>query len=138
MNYYRFEELEIGMSFEFSEVVTEEKMKLFLKLSGDNNALHCSEEYAKKSNMEGRVVYGMLTSSFYSTLVGVYLPGKNCLLQEIKISFNNPLYIGEELVVSGTIIEKDDTFKRVEIKASIKAKDGKVISKARIKVGVRD
>lgn len=138
MNYYRFEELEIGMSFEFSEVVTEEKMKLFLKLSGDNNALHCSEEYAKKSNMEGRVVYGMLTSSFYSTLVGVYLPGKNCLLQEIKISFNNPLYIGEELVVSGTIIEKDDTFKRVEIKASIKAKDGKVISKARIKVGVRE
>ena len=126
------------MSFEFSEVVTEEKMKLFLKLSGDNNALHCSEEYAKKSNMEGRVVYGMLTSSFYSTLVGVYLPGKNCLLQEIKISFNNPLYIGEELVVSGTIIEKDDTFKRVEIKASIKAKDGKVISKARIKVGVRE
>ena len=138
MNYYKFEDLDVGLSFKFKEIVTEEKMKLFLKLSGDNNALHCSEEYAKKSNMEGRVVYGMLTSSFYSTLVGVYLPGKNCLLQEIKISFNNPLYIGEELVVSGTIIEKDDTFKRVEIKASIKAKDGKVISKARIKVGVRE
>ena len=138
MNYYKFEDLDVGLSFKFKEIVTEEKMKLFLKLSGDNNALHCDEKYAKKSNMEGRVVYGMLTSSFYSTLVGVYLPGKNCLLQEIKISFNNPLYIGEELVVSGTIIEKDDTFKRVEIKASIKAKDGKVISKAKIKVGVRE
>ena len=88
--------------------------------------------------MKGRVVYGMLTSSFYSTLVGVYLPGENCLLQEIKVSFNNPLYIGEELVVSGTITEKDDTFKRLEIKASIKTKDGKVISKAKIKVGVRE
>ena len=138
MNYYKFEDLDVGLSFKFKEIVTEEKMKLFLKLSGDNNALHCDEEYAKKSNMEGRVVYGMLTSSFYSTLVGVYLPGENCLLQEIKISFNNPLYIGEEIVVSGTIVEKDDTFKRAEIKASIKTIDGKVVSKAKIKVGVRE
>ena len=88
--------------------------------------------------MKGRVVYGMLTSSFYSTLVGVYLPGENCLLQEIKISFNNPLYIGEEIVVAGIVVEKDDTFKRVEIKASIKTIDGKIVSKARIKVGVRE
>ena len=130
MNYYKFEDLDIGMSFEFKEVVTEEKMALFLKLSGDNNTLHCDEEYAKRSNMEGRVVYGMLSSSFYSTLVGVYLPGENCLL-------HNPLYIGEELVISGTIVEKDDTFKRLEIKASIKTIDGKVVSKAKIKVGVR-
>ena len=88
--------------------------------------------------MKGRVVYGMLTSSFYSTLVGVYLPGENCLLQEIKISFNNPLYIDEEIVVAGIVVEKDDTFKRVEIKASIKTIDGKIVSKARIKVGVRE
>ena len=138
MNYYKFEDLDIGMSFEFKEVITEEKMALFLKISGDNNTLHCDEDYAKRSNMKGRVVYGMLTSSFYSTLVGVYLPGENCLLQEIKISFNNPLYIGEEIVVSGTIVEKDDTFKRAEIKASIKTIHGKVVSKAKMKVGVRE
>lgn len=138
MNYYKFEDLDIGMSFEFKEVITEEKMALFLKLSGDNNTLHCDEEYAKRANMKGRVVYGMLASSFYSTLVGVYLPGENCLLQEIKISFNNPLYIGEEIVVAGIVVEKDDTFKRVEIKASIKTIDGKIVSKARIKVGVRE
>ena len=138
MNYYKFEDLERGMSFEFKEVITKEKMALFLKLSGDNNTLHCDEEYAKRSNMKGRVVYGMLNSSFYSTLVGVYLPGENCLLQEIKISFNNPLYIDEEIVVAGIVVEKDDTFKRVEIKASIKTIDGKIVSKARIKVGVRE
>ena len=138
MNYYKFKDLDVGASFKFTEIVTEEKMELFLKLSGDNNALHCDEEYAKKSNMEGRVVYGMLASSFYSTLVGVYLPGKNCLLQEIKITFNNPLYIGEQITVSGTITAKDDLFKRIEVKASIKTKDGKVVSKAKIKVGVRE
>lgn len=138
MNYYKFEDLDVGMSFEFQEIVTEEKMELFLKLSGDNNTLHCDEEYAKKSNMKGRVVYGLLSSSFYSKLVGVYLPGENCLLQEIKISFNNPLYIKEKIIVSGIITEMESTFKRIEIKASIKTEDGKIVSKAKIKVGVRE
>ena len=41
-------------------------------------------------------------------------------------------------MISGTIVEKDDTFKRLEIKASIKTIDGKVVSKAKIKVGVRE
>ena len=30
MNYYKFEDLDIGMSFEFKEIITEEKMALFL------------------------------------------------------------------------------------------------------------
>ena len=138
MNIFTYDEIKKGYSFQFNEKITEEMMTLFLELSGDTNPLHCDRNYALEKKMKDRVVYGMLSSSFYSTLVGVYLPGENCLLQEIKISFNNLLYIGEELVVSGTIVEKDDTFKRLEIKASIKTIDGKVVSKAKIKVGVRE
>ena len=88
MKKYNFEDLYIGLKEEFEVIVTEEKMKQFEKLSGDINPLHLNEEYAKSKNMDGRVVYGMLTSSFYSTLVGVYLPGEKCLLQGIDISFN--------------------------------------------------
>ena len=55
MNYYKFEDLDIGMSFEFKEVITEEKMALFLKLSGDNNTLHCDEEYANQVTAEHKI-----------------------------------------------------------------------------------
>lgn len=136
MNRYIFDQICVGDSFSFEELVSEEKMQLFLSLSGDNNPLHISDEYAKQYNMQGRVVYGMLSSAFYSKLVGVYLPGENCLLQEIVIQFNNPLYINDKVIVEGVVSDKDETFRRLEIKAKIKS-GTKLISKAKIKVGVR-
>ena len=101
MNTYVFNEIKVGMSAAFNVVVTEEMQDNFLKLSGDNNPMHVDCEYATLSGFKDRVVYGMLTSAFYSRLAGVYLPGRNCLLQECKISFNKPVYIGDKLKVYG-------------------------------------
>lgn len=133
---YIYENIKIGDKFSFKEIITKEKMEMFLKITKDVNPLHTSSNYAKNNGFLDKVVYGMLTSSFYSTLVGVYLPGENCILQEIDIKFNNPLYIGQEIEIFGEVVKKDDTFKRLEIKAKIRTKE-KLISKAKIKVGVR-
>nr|WP_314113529.1 MaoC/PaaZ C-terminal domain-containing protein [uncultured Leptotrichia sp.] len=135
MNVFTYDEIKKGYSFQFNEKITEEMMTLFLELSGDTNPLHCDKNYALEKKMKDRVVYGMLSSSFYSKLVGVYIPGKYCLLQGIKIQFNNPLFIGDEITVNGKVVDKDDTFKILKIKANIKTFD-KIISKAEIIVGV--
>ena len=135
MNIFTYDEIKKGYSFQFNEKITEEMMTLFLELSGDTNPLHCDRNYALEKKMKDRVVYGMLSSSFYSKLVGVYIPGKYCLLQGIKIQFNNPLFIGDEITVNGKVVDKDDTFKILKIKANIKTFD-KIISKAEIIVGV--
>ena len=136
MNKYTFEELYIGLKEEFEVVITEEKMKQFENMSGDINPLHINKEYANFKNMPDRVVYGMLTSSFYSTLVGVYLPGEKCLLQGIDINFKAPVFIGDKLKVVGEIKYLNEAYKIVEIKAFIKNEKGKKISTATIKVGV--
>lgn len=133
---YIYDDIKLGDKFSFKETITHEKMNMFLNITKDVSPIHISNEYAKNSGFENRVVYGMLTASFYSTLVGVYLPGENCILQELDIKFNNPLYIGQEIEISGEVVKKDDTFKRLEIKATIRTKE-KLISKAKIKVGVR-
>ena len=135
MNIFTYDEIKKGYSFQFNEKITEEMMTLFLELSGDTNPLHCDRNYALEKKMKDRVVYGMLSSSFYSKLVGVYIPGKYCLLQGIKIQFNNPLFMGDEITVNGKVVDKDDTFKILKIKANIKTFD-KTISKAEIMVGV--
>ena len=135
MNIFTYDEIKKGYSFQFNEKITEEMMTLFLELCGDTNPLHCDRNYALEKKMKDRVVYGMLSSSFYSKLVGVYIPGKYCLLQGIKIQFNNPLFIGDEITVNGKVVDKDDTFKILKIKANIKTFD-KTISKAEIMVGV--
>ncbi|WP_349168860.1 MaoC/PaaZ C-terminal domain-containing protein [Fusobacterium varium] len=123
------------MKASFKIKITEEMMKNFEIMTGDINPLHINQEYAKEKGMLDKVVYGMLTSSFYSTLVGVYLPGKRCLLQGIEISFKKPVYIGEEIEIYGEISYLNEAYKIAEIKAYIK-NESKKTSTAKITVGV--
>jgi 3-hydroxybutyryl-CoA dehydratase len=137
MNDYGWEDLAVGMSAQFEADVTAEMMDAFAGLSGDTNPLHTDEDFARQSGFPGRVVFGMLTSSFYSQLVGVYLPGKRALLDGIDIQFKSPAYIGDRLSVSGEIVFLNDTYHRLELKAQIRNADAKLISKATIRAGVK-
>lgn len=76
MNEYRFEDLEIGQTESFQSTITEEMMRMFCTITGDQNPLHMQELFAREKGYENRVVYGMLSASFISTLGGMYLPGK--------------------------------------------------------------
>jgi 3-hydroxybutyryl-CoA dehydratase len=135
MNEYQWSDLSLGMKQGFSAVFTEEMVEQFAALSGDNNPLHVDREYAIAAGFPGPVVFGMMTSSLYSRLVGVYLPGKYALLQGIDIHFNSPSHAGEQMNVEGEVVFMSDAFHRLEVKASIRRDDRKLISKATIRVG---
>lgn len=136
MREYTFADIPVGLTESFSRTVTAEMLDAFREVSGDTNPLHCDEAYAQAEGYPSRVVYGMLTASFYSTLVGLYLPGKYALFQELETSFRAPVFVGDELTVTGEVIETRDTFKRITVKAVIKNQNGKTVSKATIKAGV--
>lgn len=136
MNEFSYKELEIGHKESFSVEITEEKMDLFLQLSGDENPLHQDMWFAKENGFASKLVYGMLTASFYSTLAGVHLPGRFCLLQEIGIKFTKPVFVGDVLTVSGRIEEKVDAYEILVIKAKITNQNNQPVSRAVMKVGV--
>ena len=138
MNTYRFKDIKIGLEECFSIKVDSEKLNKFLEISGDENPLHIDAEYSKLKGFIGKVVYGMLTSAFYSTFVGVYLPGKYCILQGIDIQFSKPVYVDDTLTVTGKVSYINEAYKQVEIKAVITNQKNKRVSKATIKVGVMD
>ena len=138
MNSYKFVDINVGLEESFSVRVSSEKLDKFLKISGDINPLHTDAEYSKSKGFSDRVVYGMLTSSFFSTLVGVYLPGKYCILQGVDIQFSRPAYIDDILTITGKVSYINEAYKQLEIKAVIINQDNKKVSKATIKVGVID
>ena len=138
MNSYKFVDINVGLEESFSVRVNSEKLDKFLTISGDINPLHTDAEYSKSKGFSDRVVYGMLTSSFFSTLVGVYLPGKYCILQGVDIQFSKPVYIDDILTITGKVSYINKAYKQVEIKAVIINQDNKKVSKATIKVGVMD
>lgn len=139
MKEYTFDEIEVGMSESFEVKITEEMHNSFTKISGDINPMHIDDEYARENGFDGRLVYGMLTASLYSKLVGVYLPGRYCLFYECDSLFNKPVYINDVLLVQGKVVEKEDVpARRIVIKGTIKKLDVNKtsVSMARLVVGV--
>lgn len=136
MNEYTYEEIEVGHKESFSVTITEEMLDSFKKITGDINPLHNDEDYAKSKGQPGRVVYGMLTASFLSTLAGVYLPGKLSLIHEVKQKFVKPVYIGDTLLVEGVVEDKHDAFSLLDIKFTIRNQRDVKVCRGTMSVGV--
>ena len=90
MNEYTYDEITIGQEESFQVTVSEEMMKQFLLITGDLNPLHRDAAYAATRQYFDKVVYGMLTASFFSTLAGVYLPGRYSLIHSVETKFLRP------------------------------------------------
>jgi len=138
MNEYKYAEITIGQEEKFSVVLTQDKMDKFRDITGDINPLHNDEKFALQGGgYTGCVAYGLLVSSFYSTLAGVYLPGKWSLIYDVEIGMTAPVYIGDELTVMGKVIGKDDAYKILTLKLQIRNQNGKRVSKGKMRVMVR-
>ncbi|MBL8954125.1 MAG: MaoC family dehydratase [Myxococcaceae bacterium] len=137
MNAYTWEQLQLGLTAEFAVEVSPAMMERFTSSTGDLNPLHLDPGYARQAGFDDRVVYGMLTASFFSTLAGVYLPGERCLLHGVEASFHKPVYVGDTLTVRGEVAYRNEAFKQAELKCRITNQRGEKVSSAKLKVGVR-
>ena len=90
-NAYGYGEIREGQTECFRVEVTAEKMELFEAITGDQNPLHLDDGFARQMGYDGRVAYGMLTASFYSTLAGMYLPGRWSLIHSVEAKFLRPV-----------------------------------------------
>ena len=138
MNEYTYAELQTGQIETFSTEVTLEMEEQFRRITGDVNPLHRDDQYAREisgGRFQSHVTFGMLTASLYSTLAGVYLPGKYSLIHSIdRISFNKPVFAGDVLTVTGTLTGKQDDLKLIQVAVKITNQDEKCVSKADMKI----
>ena len=138
MNKYKFSEISINDSEHFTTVINKKMINEFCNISGDINPLHLNDSFAKKYGFKRKIVYGLLTSAFYSKLIGVHLPGLYSVIDSIEIQFVKPVYDGDKLTIKGVVLNKDSRFKFVNIESKIKNQDDEIVSKAKIRVHVKE
>lgn len=136
MNEYGYDDIYLGMEETFTICVTQEMMDSFRIITGDCNPLHTNESFAQEKGFADKVVYGMLTASFFSTLAGIYLPGKYSLIYGLEVEFPRPVFVGDTLTVSGVVTEKSDLFHTFMIKVTIRNDRGQKVCRGKLKVGV--
>lgn len=135
MNVYTFEDIQEGMTESFSKQITTDMEDSFRKITGDYNPLHIDDSYAKQiGDYKQHVSFGMLTASLYSTIAGMYLPGKYSLIHSMEIKFLKPVYMGDVLTVIGTVAEKQENLQLLRLKVRIENQNRKCVSKADMKV----
>lgn len=134
---YSFEEIEIGLSHNFEIIITKKLIEDFAKISGDFNPLHMDEQYAKKSKFGRRICHGMLLSSFFSKLIGMYLPGKNALYFSQNLNFMEPCFMDDKIFVGGEVIDKSESTRMIKIKTTIKNEEEKLLIEGIAQVLVR-
>ena len=135
---YSFDEIELGMQKSFKVDISKNMLDVFGRDTGDYNPLHMSEEYASSTSFKKRVCSGMFLSSFFSRLVGMYLPGKHALHISQSLNFVNPCFIGETVTVGGKVIDKSAATKIIKLETTITNESGKRIIDGKAQVIVRD
>jgi 3-hydroxybutyryl-CoA dehydratase len=138
MNTYRFCDIHEGLNHSFQVTVTLDMINTFSDLSGDRHPIHTDPTFAGKYGFPDRVVHGMLTAAFYSTLVGMYLPGKFAFCHEAAISFAAPVFPGDSLTVTGRVVSIHEAYRQVELKAHITNQQGQKVSRAKIRTGMHE
>lgn len=114
------------MTATVSHLVTDSDVADFANLSGDYNPVHLDDEYASKSRFGKRIAHGLFGASFFSGLFGTRLPGPGCVYAGQNLKFRRPVFIGDVLVATITVLSVDVQKKRVNF-STICTVDGKEV-----------
>lgn len=121
------EDMEIGLSRSIAKVMGDVEIESFAKTSEDRNPIHLNDEAGKASIFKSRVVHGMLSASLFSALLGEYLPGHGAIYLSQTLQFTKPVYPGDKVVASVTVININNNKKQVTLKCEAKVRDKLVI-----------
>jgi len=119
--------IEVGMEVSYIQVISDANIKAYAELSGDNNPLHLSDEYASESRYKKRIAHGLLPVSFFSALFGTRLPGHGCVYLSQTLNFKRPVYINDTVTAIIKVMSIDKVKKRVEFSTICKVKNRIVI-----------
>ena len=125
LNGYDIEDLAVGMTAIFAKTITEADIVLFAAASGDNNAVHINEQFAKTTSFGGRIAHGFLTASVISAAVANRLPGPGAIYISQQMSFKAPVRPGD--TVEATVRVKEIILARSRVVLETTCRVGDIV-----------
>jgi len=96
--------LSVGDVVQFSETITASDIDSFAAVSGDENPVHLSEDYASETMFDGRIAHGMLGASYISSALA-QLNGLIIYLSQ-DLSFEAPIAVGTKVTVRVEVVSE--------------------------------
>ncbi len=119
--------LKIGDTASLTKTFTDEDVRVFASISGDNNPVHLDEEYAARTQFKKRIAHGMLTAGLISAVLGTKLPGEGSIYLGQTINFRAPVYLDDTITATVTIIKMHEKKPIVTLETVCKNQDDVVV-----------
>lgn len=113
-----------GDSASISRTITTADVVLYASLSGDTNPVHLDDRYAAKTRFGRRIAHGMLVAGLVSAVLGTKLPGPGAIYAGQTIRFLKPVYLGDTITATATIISYDPERGRMVLETICRNQDG--------------
>ena len=115
MRTYGFEDLDLGQCASLMRTVMEVDVIGFAQVSGDNNPIHLSDDYAASTKFGQRIAHGMFTASLISAVIGTQMPGPGAVYLSQTLRFLGPVKIGDVVTAIVEVAEKIEKGQRVRL-----------------------
>lgn len=129
-----FDTLKVGDCRQLTKTITDEDIRKFVELTGDDNPLHVDRKFASETAFKDIVVHGMLGASFISTVIGTQLPGPGALWVSQAMDFLLPVRRGDQLTVICTVLKKHERERLLELETRIVNQNGQTVLQGHGKV----
>ena len=122
-----FDEMYVGQTFTFQRTFTDGDVAMFCGVTGDYNPYHQDEEFARESPYGRLTIPGLLTGSMLTHIGGLLV----FLATEMAFEYLAPVFVGDSVSCTVTVVEKDEAKRRVAASAGFVNQDGVEVLRAR-------
>ena len=103
---FYFDEISMGQKASYTRTVTEDDIKAFAAVSGDDNPVHLDNNFAAENTpFGGCIAHGILTASYVSTVVGARFPGPGTIYINQSLKFKAPVRAGDTVIATAEVVE---------------------------------
>lgn len=85
--------IKVGDTYTYEFKYTQEQVKMFAEVTGDNNPIHLDEEYAATTPFKKPIIHGFLSGCVFSKVFGTLFPGEGSIYLGQTMSFMRPMFV---------------------------------------------
>ena len=96
--------LKIGDNASRSLTISDDTIRAFAEVTGDNNPVHLDDDYAAGTRFGRRIAHGMIAAGLISATLANDLPGPGTVYLNQTLKFKLPVYPGDTVTATVEVL----------------------------------
>ena len=116
----------VGFSYEHEFRFSQDSVKRFAEVTGDNNPIHLDNEYAASTPFKKPIMHGFLSGTIFSKVFGTIYPGEGTIYLKQEMIFKRPMFVNITYTAKFNVTAIDAQKNTLEIDCKVVDADEKV------------